>query len=105
MTEVGRLAADLNASAERLHGVGNELGLLRDAPLELFANAPGRLGEVGQRLSNQLDRAWLDRVDEVNEAHSHLMDLAEAVERALVRYAQTEDHAHHGLNRARAEDM
>ncbi|MBB5871331.1 hypothetical protein F4553_004710 [Allocatelliglobosispora scoriae] len=105
MTELNRLGAELATASGQLSDARHTASLLGDDPIGSLAGAPGRLGEIGRRLSGQLRQAWSDRIDELGEAHADMDRLAEAVDRAVARYAQAEDHTRHGVGRLHAEEM
>jgi hypothetical protein len=87
---LGQLADDFVSAGDRLASVGSLLGGADPGAGAFGAEAPGRVGEVGRLLHGLWSSALSARAREAAAQAARLVDTAEALDAADVRYRDAE---------------
>jgi hypothetical protein len=93
MDSLAELAASLDRTAQTMTLAGATLAHLDPGGLAFGAAAPGRLGETGRALHDQLVRAIGARSREAAAAGARLADTAQALRWASAGYLEVDDAA------------
>jgi methyl-accepting chemotaxis protein len=92
MSDLSSAVAALRSATDQLDDTGAHLRVL-DPGATAFGDGPGRLGELGQGLYRQWQRAVDARSREAHAHAARLIEAADAVQQAGAGYAEMDDNA------------